>query len=175
MSEYSDMVNDVVSHLTRANVEIIFGESREFEGKIIIPVGKVRYGWGGGSGKGPSGKQGEGAPEGEGSGMGMGVMVKPMGFITVSADSVQYQPIVDYGPLMWVLGPVLGLAMLKLVKAMMIGKMPGSMHKYPMHKWGMHGGGRRMCGRQMMHPFMMKAPFMKHHKGSHAKPHFMHR
>lgn len=118
MSEIKDIVEKVMSQIGRTNVEAVFGESRQIGDKVIIPVGKISYGWGGGSGKGPG-------QEGEGGGFGMGVKVKPIGYITVTADRVTYEPIVDLAPIILAGSLVIGLTLLKLVKFK--GKMG---HKY---------------------------------------------
>ncbi|MBE0448470.1 MAG: hypothetical protein IBX64_10320 [Actinobacteria bacterium] len=117
MAEYEDIVNKVMSQIGRTNVEAIFGESRQIGDKVIIPVGKVTYGWGGGGGRGRApGKEEEG--EGEGGGLGMGVKVKPIGFIVVTADRVTYEPIIDLGPIMVIFSSFLGLLFLKFFKVM---------------------------------------------------------
>lgn len=54
--------------------------------------------------------------------MGMGAKVMPMGFITVTADRVTYQPIIDYSKVAMVGSMFLGLMILKTFKAMAIAK-----------------------------------------------------
>jgi len=127
--QYKEVVDRIMSEIGKTNVEAIFGESRQFEDKVVIPVGKISYGWGGGGGKGGTQKQGEqGKEEGEGMGMGMGVKVIPMGFITVTADRATYQPIIDYSKVAMVGSMFLGFMILKTFKAMAIAKRKKYMH-----------------------------------------------
>jgi len=121
--QYKDVVDRIMSEISKTNVDAIFGESRQFEDKVVIPIGKISYGWGGGSGRGGTQKQGEqGKEEGEGMGMGMGVKVMPMGFITITADRVTYQPIIDYSLVATVGSMFLGLMLLKTFKVVAIAK-----------------------------------------------------
>lgn len=106
MSDFEDIVKGIMERIRETNVETIFGESRQIGDKVIIPVGKISYGWGGGSGKGKApGQEGEG----EGGGIGMGVKVKPIGYITVNQDSVVYQSIIDFSKILAILVPMLVL------------------------------------------------------------------
>ena len=113
MSEYQNLVKDIVSEVKAANVESIFGEPRQFGTQTIIPVGKISYGWGGGGGKGKSEDRDE---KGEGSGVGMGMKVKPMGFIRVASDDVNYKPIVDLSPVVIATASILGLITFRLIR-----------------------------------------------------------
>lgn len=126
MSEFEHMVANVVDQIGKMNAETIFGESRQAGDKVIIPVGKISYGWGGGGGKGEM-KAAE-KQEGEGSGLGMGAHIKPVGFITVTPDSVYFEPITDTGPLVVIFGIFLGCLFLSYFKLM--GKAM-LMHKGP--------------------------------------------
>ena len=75
-----------------AHVKNVFGDPVSAEGKTIIPVAKVRYGFGGGMGSGPT--RGEGAqPIGEGGGGGGGVMVSPIGVVEISSSGTRFIPI----------------------------------------------------------------------------------
>ncbi|MDI6816826.1 MAG: spore germination protein GerW family protein [Actinomycetota bacterium] len=135
MSEFEHMVANVVGQIGKMNMETIFGESRQAGDKVIIPVGKISYGWGGGGGKGEM--KAEEKQEGEGSGMGMGAHIKPVGFIIVTPESVYYEPITDTGPLVVIFGVFLGCLFLSYFKLM--GKAM-LMHKGP-HACK-HGGKR---------------------------------
>lgn len=55
MSDYLELVEKVISEVSDTNVGAIFGESRQIGNQVVIPVGKISYGWGGG-GKGKSRK-----------------------------------------------------------------------------------------------------------------------
>jgi len=141
VAELRDVVDKIISQISQANVEAIFGESRQIGDKVIIPVGAISYGWGGGGGKGKA----KGEEEGEGSGFGMGVKVKPLGFITVTADRVTYDPIINMGPVILVYASFMGLLLLKAFKLMSM-TMAGGRHPYK-HHWKYH----RMHGRPHSH------------------------
>ena len=86
----SELIQNISEKLSdSANIKKIFSEPIEVEGKKIITVAKVSYGFGGGSGKGVNGT------EGEGSGGGGGVMAKPIGMIEITKDSTKYIPFED--------------------------------------------------------------------------------
>ena len=76
-----------------AHVKTVFGEPISAEGKTIIPVARVRWGFGSGFGKGPS--KGQDASEmhlGQGGGGGGGVQVTPIGVVEVSAAGTRFIP-----------------------------------------------------------------------------------
>ena len=112
MSEYKEIVKDIMEEVKTSNVEAIFGEPRQLGAQTIIPVGRISYAWGGGGGKG---KTEDREQEGEGSGVGMGVNVKPIGYIDVTDEGASYRPIVDFAPLVAVGAGVLGLTALRLI------------------------------------------------------------
>ena len=62
-----------------ASVKSVYGEAISANGKTIIPVARVAYGFGGGRG---SRHQEEGAPEGEGGGG--GIYAVPIGVVEVT-------------------------------------------------------------------------------------------
>ena len=78
---------------TTASVKSIYGEPITAEGKTIIPVAKVRYGFGGGGGTAAtdsSSGDGERPLQSEGGGAGGGIEVIPVGFIEVTPDETRY-------------------------------------------------------------------------------------
>ena len=77
---------------TRAQVKSVFGDPISAEGKTIVPVAKVAYGFGGGSG---TGGVGQSSARGEGGGGGGGVRVVPVGVIEVSDQPTRFVPITD--------------------------------------------------------------------------------
>ncbi len=77
---------------TSAHVKTVFGDPVSAEGKTIIPVAKVRYGFGGGMGAGPTRNTDE-QRFGQGGGAGGGVQVKPVGVIEISAAGTRFVPI----------------------------------------------------------------------------------
>jgi uncharacterized spore protein YtfJ len=77
---------------SRAQVKSVFGDPITAEGKTIIPVAKIAYGFGAGSG---TGGVGESSARGEGGGGGGGVRVIPIGVIEVSNQPSRFVPIGD--------------------------------------------------------------------------------
>ena len=76
-----------------SGVKAVYGEPVEAQGKTIIPVAKVAYGFGGGccEPKGNKGNSKEGN-EGDCGGMGGGVAVKPVGIIEVTKADSRFIP-----------------------------------------------------------------------------------
>ena len=75
---------------TTASVETVYGEPIVAEGKTIIPVARVRYGFGGGFGEG-NGENGSSMENGgSGGGGGGGVEVTPIGIIEVTPGDTRY-------------------------------------------------------------------------------------
>lgn len=86
---------DIVEDLRRkANVNAAFGKPVTSEGRAVIPVAEVAYGFGLGFGSGTSGEESE-ETEGEGGGGGGGVRARPLGVIEVTPERVRVEPVVD--------------------------------------------------------------------------------
>lgn len=87
-----------------ATVEAVFGPPTKVDGKTIIPIGRVAYGFGLGFGQGtvPTTPSSE-APEsdendvasGSGGGGGGGLLVRPMAVLEVTPEATIVNPIVD--------------------------------------------------------------------------------
>jgi uncharacterized spore protein YtfJ len=75
-----------------ANVKAVYGEPITAEGKTIIPVAKIIYGYGGGAGTGGVGNAGA---RGEGGGGGGGARTIPVGVVEVSDQQTRFVPITD--------------------------------------------------------------------------------
>lgn len=87
----SELIQSISEKLSdSANIKKIFSEPIDVDGKKIITVARVSYGFGGGTGKEPNGSS-----EREGSGGGGGVMAKPVGMIEITKDSTKYIPFED--------------------------------------------------------------------------------
>jgi uncharacterized spore protein YtfJ len=80
------------SVLTQANVKTIYGEPIQAQGKTIIPVAKITYGFGAGAG---TGGVGDTSAKGEGGAGGGGVRAVPVGVIEVSEQPTRFVPITD--------------------------------------------------------------------------------
>lgn len=70
---------------TSASVKTVYGEPVTAEGKTIIPVARVRYGFGAGGGTGPVADQAVGATGGGG-----GVEIAPVGIIEITSSETRY-------------------------------------------------------------------------------------
>jgi uncharacterized spore protein YtfJ len=75
-----------------ANVKAVFGEPVAAQGKTVIPVAKIIYGYGGGAGTGGAGNSGI---RGEGGGGGGGARAIPVGVVEVSNQQTRFIPITD--------------------------------------------------------------------------------
>lgn len=81
----------------RASVKTVFGEPLQIDGRTIIPVAKVRYGFGvgfGGMGRGKKERE-EQEPSGEGGGGGAGVSVTPVALLEITGQETKVKPVVD--------------------------------------------------------------------------------
>lgn len=84
------------------DVELVYGNPIEMQGRTIIPVAKVKYSVGGGSGGGyeledenPDSPGFEEVEGGYGEGAGGTFSVKPVGVFDVTAEKTVYHPIVS--------------------------------------------------------------------------------
>jgi len=75
-----------------ANVKAVYGEPIAAQGKTIIPVAKLIYGYGGGAG---TGGVGESKARGEGGGGGGGARAVPVGVVEVSEQQTRFISITD--------------------------------------------------------------------------------
>ena len=88
-----DILTNISERLQKAaTVKTVYGDPIAAEGKTIIPVAKVRYGFGGGGGhQGGEGTQVElNVGQAEGGGGGGGVEVSPVGYIEVTPLGSQF-------------------------------------------------------------------------------------
>ncbi len=89
----------------RATVKTVFGEPYQMNGRTIIPVAKVSFGFGFGGGQGTpkangpqsAGEAGRDAGGGAGGGGGGRVSVRPVAVLEVGPDGTKVKPIVDVG------------------------------------------------------------------------------
>jgi uncharacterized spore protein YtfJ len=96
----------------QANVKAVFGEPIERDGRVVVPVAKVRWGFGGGAG-GPAmtappvaadadadGPALDPAPPNAGSGQGGGggVTADPLGWLEIGPEGVEFKSIVPAMP-----------------------------------------------------------------------------
>ena len=76
-----------------ASVKTVYGEPVQAEGKTIIPVARVRYGFCAGSGSGKDG--GAEAEGGEGARGGGCVAASPIGVIEITKEDAKFIPVRD--------------------------------------------------------------------------------
>jgi uncharacterized spore protein YtfJ len=89
-----ELVDGAVQHLrSSASVKAVYGDPITADGKTVIPVAKVAYGFGAGSGsgtrmkKGPDGKV---PVEGLGEGAGGGVAARPVGVVEITEQGTKF-------------------------------------------------------------------------------------
>jgi uncharacterized spore protein YtfJ len=84
-----ELIEGAVEHLrTSASVKTVYGEPIKAEGKTVIPVAKVAYGFGGGSGEKKS--EGDGKAPAEGEGVGGGVTARPVGVVEITGGETKF-------------------------------------------------------------------------------------
>src|SRR5699024_11777816 len=72
------------------------GEPISYEKQCIVPVAKLNYSFGGGGGGGNTLNTGEEEGSfGQGEGGGGIISVKPLGVYKMSADRLQFKPVID--------------------------------------------------------------------------------
>lgn len=108
--EIEDFLKDIAEKTKYTSSEAVFGQTRTFNGKAIIPVARLSYGLGGGLGKSKEEKE-------QGGGGGMGVDIRPIGYLVYSNGEVSYKPIVDVSKAM-VVGSILGGLFLLTLKSL---------------------------------------------------------
>lgn len=94
---FEEMLSRIGQVHDRASVKTVFGEPLQIDGRTIIPVAKVRYGFGvgfGGMGRGKKERE-EQEPSGEGGGGGAGVSVTPVALLEITGQETKVKPVVD--------------------------------------------------------------------------------
>ena len=91
-----------------ATVRSVFGEPIHANGKTVVPVAKVAYGFGGGFGAGKNSAHAE--RQGEGGGGGGAVRAFPAGVLEITDKDTRFVPFMDPKPLAaaFVAGTLLG-------------------------------------------------------------------
>jgi uncharacterized spore protein YtfJ len=96
MMNATDLLQRIAETLgSTANVKSVFGEPIRVEGKTVVPVAKVSYGFGGGSGSGKISARPD--QQGEGGGGGGGVRAYPAGALEITETSTRFVPFIDLG------------------------------------------------------------------------------
>jgi uncharacterized spore protein YtfJ len=87
-----ELIEGAVEHLqTSANVKAVYGTPITTDGKTVIPVAKVAYGFGAGSGVHAK-KSKNGKTPAEGGGAGGGVAAKPIGVVEITGTETRFVP-----------------------------------------------------------------------------------
>jgi uncharacterized spore protein YtfJ len=84
-----------------ATVESVFGEPIHAEGKTVVPVAKVAYGFGAGGGHGRAKRDGGSGEQPEAGGGGGGVRALPAGALEITPSGTRFIPYTDYR---WIAG-----------------------------------------------------------------------
>jgi uncharacterized spore protein YtfJ len=110
----SDLLESIGQKLgSTATVKTVYGEPIQANGKTVVPIAKVAYGFGGGFGSGhgkhgsdsetgaheAGGPDGNHARHGEGGGGGGGVRAFPAGALEITDSGTRFVPFVDLRPL----------------------------------------------------------------------------
>lgn len=93
-----EMLDRIGQVQERASVKTVFGEPYQVNGRTVIPVAKVAYGFGFGGGRGNGkGNGAEGSRAGGGAGGGAGglLSVRPVAVLELSGTQTAIKPIVD--------------------------------------------------------------------------------
>jgi uncharacterized spore protein YtfJ len=90
MSSGLAILQSVKESILAANVKSVYGEPITAQGKTVIPVAKIIYGYGAGGG---TGGVGDTKARGEGGGGGGGARAIPVGVIEVSSQPTRFVPI----------------------------------------------------------------------------------
>ena len=98
--EMQEIFQSIVEH---ASVRTIYGDPISAEGKTVVPVAKISYGFGGGSGRDEQ--------RGSGGGGGGGCVAKPVGVVEITDAGTRFIPIGGVGriALAFMAGLCLGL------------------------------------------------------------------
>jgi uncharacterized spore protein YtfJ len=102
MNQVQRLLDSVAELQEKANVNAVFGEPVTFEGRTVIPVAKVAYGFSVGIGYAPL-MEAEGEKEtademaegASGVGGGGGIQARPFAVVEVTPESTRVEPIVD--------------------------------------------------------------------------------
>jgi uncharacterized spore protein YtfJ len=90
----ADMLQKVSETLTStATVKSVFGEPIRMDGKTVVPVAKILYGFGGGAGTGKNAAHPD--QQGEGGGGGGGARAFPAGALEITEHHTRFVPFID--------------------------------------------------------------------------------
>jgi uncharacterized spore protein YtfJ len=121
-----DTLEALAERLQATGVRTIFGEPIPAEGRTIIPVARVAYGFGSGGGMSAADPQHSRDLKGEGAGGGGGVVAVPAGIVEITRDQTRFIRFNDWRPLAAaaVIGFGLGVVMAKWASRVRDGSHP---------------------------------------------------
>jgi len=98
-AEIQTLLDSFADMRKKANVNAVFGKPVTAEGRTVIPVAEIGYGFAMGFGQGPAAEE-ETAEEtaeetGGGGGAGGGVKARPLAIVEVTPEGTWVKPIVD--------------------------------------------------------------------------------
>lgn len=88
-----DLMKRFAEMQSKANVKTVVGEPIHVDGRTIIPLASVSYGFGMGGGQGPKAEEGKEAPVGGGGGG--GARIEPVAFLEITDGALKIQPVVN--------------------------------------------------------------------------------
>jgi uncharacterized spore protein YtfJ len=89
-----EMLNRIGQVHDRASVKTVFGEPFQVNGRTIIPIAKVQYGFGFGVGRSKE-KEKDEEESGEGGGGGAGVSIRPIAVLEITGQETKVKPVMD--------------------------------------------------------------------------------
>jgi uncharacterized spore protein YtfJ len=98
-TEIQTLLDALADLREKANVNAVFGEPVTVEGRTVIPVARVAYGFGMGAGHDTAAEE-ESADEagektGGGAAGGGGVLAHPLAVVEVTAEGTRVEPVID--------------------------------------------------------------------------------
>lgn len=91
-----ELIEGAVEQLrSSASVKTVYGDPIVVDGKTVIPVAKVAYGFGAGHGSGTHAKKspdGKAPVAGEGEGAGGGIAARPVGVVEITGQETKFVP-----------------------------------------------------------------------------------
>ena len=92
----ADILQKLGDSFGHTSVKTVFGDPIHLEGKTVVPIASVRYGFGGGSGAGrrkhAAGSGDDPANQSEGGGGGGGANAIPAGALEITATGTRFIP-----------------------------------------------------------------------------------
>ena len=93
-SSLDDLFGRVSEIHQRASAKTVFGEPIQVNGRTVIPVARVQYGFGFGAGRDKETEEGEEEFK-EGGGGGGGLSVRPIAVLEITDKETKMKPIID--------------------------------------------------------------------------------